>query len=747
MKGGFFGRFLTFILGLVVGIVLVGGTLAGVVYYAVSAVTVNDVEKYADTEFTFIDKDAEVRDKSILDIFDMVKGGAVTDMTVADAKRIFGIDVVDILEKSIEITVDAENREKLNALKVFDIFKGDNLKTVFNCLTLGDVLKKAGINTSDGLGATPLLQEQIDKPVIDALNTVLKTVDLNVLTIAEIEYLLGVEVGGEGVLNAIDGYKIGELNGAINSVRLEQVLPDFDRDFYIKVSETKYKREEKTALTYKSLIDEGYFVAASDGDEKYSLDEKTGVIVKDDNGEYAVNPLKALPDFRERYSKEDGVYESDRNGAYYIDAAGVYSSDRCDADGTKNVFGAYYYPYSESVAGTYYRLYAAVKTKNSDDKYDVSLQDRKFVSESEAGYFEDSFKRFALVENGGVHELVENATGDYALVHVGKSEPVLKALADETLDTLDGAIGEMRLNEVITIADDSSVILKKLSNVKINELAVRAENIVKEIKLNEVIEIRTRNLLVAASDGAYVALPAGKTYYGTYNVGYTESNPDENIYFIKYKAGATGQRYNISVNASAGSIAAMSDMTIGEMADNSQEVMENTALQDVIEIDGDVYVKTADTVLDPLKEYYYFDESSGIFLGYDASLGAKDDYYEKIYVGSSNAVLKKLATATVSQIANGETMNKAVNDCKLGEVTSITDNTSLMWQIKDTKVSEIEDTITDIISDATVRQINEWGKLGLTEEQLNKTVTGTSFTVGEMKFKDFMTIAVTFATK
>ena len=200
MKGGFFGRFLTFILGLVVGIVLVGGTLAGVVYYAVSAVTVNDVEKYADTEFTFIDKDAEVRDKSILDIFDMVKGGAVSDMTVADAKRIFGIDVVDILEKSIEITVDAENREKLNALKVFDIFKGDNLKTVFNCLTLGDVLKKAGINTSDGLGATPLLQEQIDKPVIDALNTVLKTVDLNVLTIAEIEYLLGVDLGGRRII-------------------------------------------------------------------------------------------------------------------------------------------------------------------------------------------------------------------------------------------------------------------------------------------------------------------------------------------------------------------------------------------------------------------------------------------------------------------------------------------------------------------------------------------------------------------
>ena len=61
MKGGF-GKFLTFILGIVVGVLLVGGTIAGVVYYAVAAVSVNDVENYTKQEFTFIDKDAEIRD-------------------------------------------------------------------------------------------------------------------------------------------------------------------------------------------------------------------------------------------------------------------------------------------------------------------------------------------------------------------------------------------------------------------------------------------------------------------------------------------------------------------------------------------------------------------------------------------------------------------------------------------------------------------------------------------------------------
>lgn len=60
-------------------------------------------------------------------------------------------------------------------------------------------------------------------------------------------------------------------------------------------------------------------------------------------------------------------------------------------------------------------------------------------------------------------ELVKQENPDLiicALVHVGKSEPVLKALADETLNTLDGAIGDMKLGQVIEITDASADILK-----------------------------------------------------------------------------------------------------------------------------------------------------------------------------------------------------------------------------------------------------------------------------------------------
>lgn len=97
---------------------------------------------YTKQEFTFIDKDAEIRNKSILDIYDMVKGGNIKETTVSDAKRIFGIDIIKILENSLEITVDDKSRETLGALKVADVFKDDNLKVVLNCFTLGDVLKR-----------------------------------------------------------------------------------------------------------------------------------------------------------------------------------------------------------------------------------------------------------------------------------------------------------------------------------------------------------------------------------------------------------------------------------------------------------------------------------------------------------------------------------------------------------------------------------------------------------------------------
>ena len=1032
MKGGF-GKFLTFILGLVVGVLLVGGTIAGVVYYAVAAVSVNDVENYTKQEFTFIDKDAEIRNKSILDIYDMVKGGNIKETTVSDVKRIFGIDIIKILENSLEITVDDKNRETLGAMKVADVFKGDNLKVVLNCFTLGDVLKKTGIDTTTGLASKPIVQEHISEPVIDGFNALLKSLEINEMTIAEMQYLLGVSFGAGGVLDTVANVKIGDLNSAINNIKFEDVLPDFDRDLY-----TEWDYQNNTAVLYrrsraqfspKTLIAANgtseYFEYVSNdkkvsGETYYLLDADAGTIKVSDAGNWKLKAGAELPYFKNRYDKSGN---QNRFGIAYVvpeDSHGMTVTERYDADySTKNESGLFYYEYdfvtaTEAGVEYFYRVGAAVRTKIQDAtgtepaKYAEIIEWRGYVETTKADYFAaEPWKTYGYSRDGKVtdEELTEYSSTDslvrYALMHVGKSEPVLKALADETLNTLDGAIGDMKLGQVIEITDDSADILKKLKDSKISEI----DKDVKNVKVGDIMKVVSVTTAEKATDGAYIALPAlsaGKEYKGTF---ITAKDGDKTVYLVKYKDGLTGfgDRYNITEKASNGVVVALADKTIGELqtagiddlvnaarlssvmdidgdvfvsgddfpsipkeyvldgtdrngffrlaaagetaeykrvyegdgnavvkklstigvnniaarmdnvvnstllkevvevkeryklkvataADKGNtsvrkyisladvyaapeyagtfnvgyvetapdtdikfvrargtiaagvtqyvivdkassgvlvglqdktigtlstgvdEVVNGATLSDVLEIDGKVYVKATDFdaavatsyekigqhvayykdgnlfleagyVRNNNGDYVYLDkeqdgtpvndhikfgtlynehgvaETNGAYFKYNGNLYKLSDYkrykfdgetateyYACIYDGESDKILSKMATMTVKDLADSGTMDKIVKDMRIGDVMELNDKNSVLYGLGNSKISSIEAEVSDKIKVATLRELNTWGNLGLTEEELNKTVKGTTKKVGDMKAAEFLKLAIQFAT-
>lgn len=1013
MKGGF-GKFLTFILGLVVGVLLVGGTIAGVVYYAVAAVSVNDVENYTKQEFTFIDKDAEIRNKSILDIYDMVKGGNIKETTVSDAKRIFGIDIIKILENSLEITVDDKSRETLGALKVADVFKDDNLKVVLNCFTLGDVLKKTGIDTTTGLASKPIVQEHISEPVIDGFNALLKSLELNEMTIAEMQYLLGVSFGAGGVLDTVANVKIGDLNSAINDIKFEDVLPDFDRDFYAEWDKTGavlYKKESGGEIKLKQLIEADgtseffKFVNTEAKDPAktyYKLNREEGTIKVSDDGNWEL--IKELPDFNNRY---DISGKRNRFGLAYVvlvDDNQIKITKRyADRDCTvENEDGMYYFKYTKDAAGTNYRYGAAIRTKiegTDPAQYKEVIEWRGYV-EATDGFVNTTpetygYSSLAQYEK---EELVKQENPDLiicALVHVGKSEPVLKALADETLNTLDGAIGDMKLGQVIEITDDSADILKKLKDSKISEI----DKDVKNVKVGDIMKVVSVTTAEKATDGAYIALPAlpaGKEYKGTF---ITAKDGDKTVYLVKYKDGLAGfgDRYNITEKASNGVVVALSEKTIGELqtagiddlvnaarlsdvmdvdgdvfvldstadakfildedannengffrlaaagetaeykrvyegdgnavikklstigvnniaarmddvvnstllkevvevkeryklkvataaeiADTSvrkyisladvyaapdyagtfnvgyvetapdtdikfvrargtieasvtqyvivdkassgvlvglqdktigtlstgvDEVVNGATLSDVLEIDGKVYVKAADFDAAVALSYakigqhvayykdgnlfleagyvrnnngdyvllssgYYkptarFDKTGGSYTsspdGEWFQIGTEwhnmndykrfkfdgetaDEYYACIYDGESDKILSKMATMTVKDLADSGTMDKIVKDMRIGDVMELNDTNSILYGLGNSKISSIEAEVSDKIKVATLRELNTWGNLGLTEEELNKTVTGTTKKVGDMKAAEFLKLAIQFAT-
>lgn len=703
MKGGF-GKFLTFILGLVVGVLLVGGTIAGVVYYAVAAVSVNDVENYTKQEFTFIDKDAEIRNKSILDIYDMVKGGNIKETTVSDAKRIFGIDIIKILENSLEITVDDKSRETLGALKVADVFKDDNLKVVLNCFTLGDVLKKTGIDTTTGLASKPIVQEHISEPVIDGFNALLKSLEINEMTIAEMQYLLGVSFGAGGVLDTVANVKIGDLNSAINNIKFEDVLPDFDRDFYAEWDKTGavlYKKESGGEIKLKQLIEADgtseffKFVNTEAKDPAktyYKLNREEGTIKVSDDGNWEL--IKELPDFNNRY---DISGKRNRFGLAYVvlvDDNQIKITKRyADRDCTvENEDGMYYFKYTKDAAGTNYRYGAAVRTKIQDAtgtepaKYAEIIEWRGYVETTKTDYFEaEPWKTYGYSRDGKVtdEELTEYSSTDslvrYALMHVGKSEPVLKALADETLNTLDGAIGDMKLGQVIEITDDSADILKKLKDSKISEI----DKDVKNVKVGDIMKVVSVTTAEKATDGEYIALPAlsaGKEYKGTF---ITAKDGDKTVYLVKYKDGLAGfgDRYNITEKASNGVVVALADKTIGELQTAGIDDLVNTArLSDVMDVDGDVFVEdtTGEFVLDV--------DTAGKNGFFRLAAAGETAEYKRVYEGDGNAVVKKLSTIGVNNIA--ARMDNVVNSTLLKEVVEVKER----YKLKVATAAEIADT-------------------------------------------------------
>lgn len=699
MKGGF-GKFLTFILGLVVGVLLVGGTIAGVVYYAVAAVSINDVEKYTKQEFTFIDKDAEIRNKSILDIYDMVKGGNIKETTVSDAKRIFGIDIIKILENSLEITVDDKSRETLGALKVADVFKDDNLKVVLNCFTLGDVLKKTGIDTTTGLASKPIVQEHISEPVIDGFNALLKSLELNEMTIAEMQYLLGVSFGAGGVLDTVANVKIGDLNSAINNIKFEDVLPDFDRDFYAEWDNTGavlYKKESGGEIKLKQLIEADgtseffKFVNTEAKDPAktyYKLNREEGTIKVSDDGNWEL--IKELPDFNNRY---DISGKRNRFGLAYVvlvDDNQIKITKRyADRDCTvENEDGMYYFKYTKDAAGTNYRYGAAIRTKiegTDPAQYKEVIEWRGYV-EATDGFVNTTPETYGYSSPAQYEkeELVKQETPDLiicALVHVGKSEPVLKALADETLNTLDGAIGDMKLGQVIEITDDSADILKKLKDSKISEI----DKDVKNVKVGDIMKVVSVTTAEKATDGAYIALPAlsvGKEYFGTF---ITAKDGDKTVYLVKYKDGLafTGDRYNITEKASNGVVVALADKTIGELQTAGIDDLINTALlSGVMDIDGDVFVldSTADA------KFILDEDAHGENGFFRLAAAGEIAEYKRVYEGDGNAVVKKLSTIGVNNIA--ARMDDVVNSTLLKEVVEVKER----YKLKVATAAEIGDT-------------------------------------------------------
>ena len=389
-------------------------------------------------------------------------------------------------------------------------------------------------------------------------------------------------------------------------------------------------------------------------------------------------------------------------------------------------------------------------------------------------------------KNGFFRLAAKGETAEYKRVYEGDGNAVIKKLSTIGVNNI-----AARMDDVV-----NSTLLKEVVKVK------------ERYKLKVATAADIGNRYISLAD--VYAAPAAPEYAGTFNVGYVETDPNTDIKFVRARgtieAGVT--QYVIVDKASSGVLVGLQDKTIGSLSTGVDEVVNGATLSDVLEIDGRVYVKAndyADAVAlsnakigQPVAYYkeaklfleadyirnnkgtyvfidakyykfgnlyketatgYVVDNDNGTHFLYEGNYYKIADYkrynfdgetvtefYACVYEGKTEKILAKMATMTIQDLAKEGTMEKVMNDMRLNEVMKIKDSTSILYGLDNSKLSSIEAEVTDKIKDATLRELNNWGNLGLkeTDDELKKKVyyNGATIEVGDMKAVEFLILAI-----
>lgn len=543
---------LTFILGMIIGIILFVVAIGGTVVALGMAVKVGDLQsKFTDQEI--ISHESNLYDQTMLDA---VKG-VINDVRNFDQLSLeklyqhYGISVLNGIGG-----INFEDKDFYSA-SIKDIM-GD-ASIVVNSFTLRDVSKLTG-NDFESYNL-PILTDNLDNNIKGALDNILGSIKGD-LTIRTIKTKLIPDFNVENnLIKAVQDIPFSSFGSAVNAFRLCTFL-DVNTDTFVPegavpvfVKDDRYEEVSKADLRQKAA-----FVYA-DGVETYNADveEKVGA---DDKKEYRLIEREL------RFVKK----EKDGEVSYVVDNS-CYGED-FDADATETKFYRHveYSPYNTSAtypAGTEFFVKGFANRLTSFDndatpaEYELyfkgflSLKD-VFVEESSemvelngkvtgatinlADTFykkgEGASETFVQAEAFSVKDepikknskLEKKEAGNlrdtYLRVHESTSKPLIQSFAYLTISELqdmDDFVNNVTVGDVIEVTDSSSKILKALKDTKFGDISTKIDT----LTIDEVIDVVFDEYTVA-TDGEYV---------------YIASTKDDNFVLYNEKRHAGMQRY------------------------------------------------------------------------------------------------------------------------------------------------------------------------------------------------------------
>lgn len=654
----------SFVIGILVGMVLLVVAVGGGLAVALSVVSVGQIEDTVGTDI--IDDASDANNNTLLDLAtDLIKDfGDPSSLTINLFREKYGLKIpAEISGIDISVLFDYPISEVANHL-------GD----VVNNMTLRDVDEFLSLGLEEKYPDLSVLISNLDNNVDDALNNILASIDSSSMTLYSLETGFGITLGENRLfdelyhtpLNAfgevMDHLPVGTLTGADSDL----FLPLGENDVFVAVD----RYEEVTDSELEVEKDE-------DGEETYIAE--TYIAGADDKGLIRRELL---------YTRgEDGTYTPD-NSCYDADYDGTgtfyrhVTYERYDGTQDGELFVKAYlnnFTADGTDEGTEWSLVYDSLFPLSSVYTDESLSDSDSLAElakKETGgkvtVDEDVFINIAAEGEAAsptpaaLFGLPEGATEDensrleeqkadssyfmpHIRVHIGTSDQAIQVIAGigvSSLNNVTDKITSLKLGEVIDITDDSAKILRTLKDTQISKLSDALDTITLKDATDIVLDEYS-----PATDGAYVLEDGSYTLY----------NPAKH-------AGAQRYQKTVVEGSSSAALQRLANVTIP----NISAAFDTMVLGDAIGVTPDAYILVDSPESD--ETYYVFNE-----LGYPEravyGVDEADAWYERVSSGEGNAILKQLAFVGINDIS--EAMNGVIEDTLLSDIIEIVRETAV----------------------------------------------------------------------
>lgn len=668
---------LNFVIGMIVGMVLLVVAVVGAVFAAGSLVSVGQIENTLGTDI--FDDESDVNNKTILELVQSLIGDLqnMDELTIEKLRTDYGLKIPTEIS-GIDIT-------PLFGYSLLEV--PNHLGDVVNNMTLRDVGEFLDMDFETEYPDLRVLQDNLDEKVNVALDNVLSSIDDEKMTVYTIERDFGLSLGENNLITTLRHTPLSSFAEVMDNLPVGVVI-DADSDLFVekgkvslyvvtddyievpageltspladgtRVTETYIAGADENGLVYREMRyvmnDDGTYEPdnscyASSFDAEADTETYYRHIVYtayDPSANYGADAVFAVKTYL-------NDYVSDGAGGFVLADGGFLTLDNilANADGTYTLNEAVLDGTAEVKDGSINFATVHVFASVTADDGTVSVEPAAEYGRDPEAVLDDNTR------------LDDNFTG-YLRVHAGTAEPPAQVIAGETISTIAGAtdaITSLKLGEVLDIDENSAKILKTLADTPINKMSDALDT----LTLSDATDI-VMSEYTPSADGAYVLTADG--YYTLYN-------PSDASH-------AGLQRYDkTSVEGeSSQALQRLANVTIPNISSAFSDIV----LGDVLSVETDSFRVAEDPVNGEV--YYVFND-----LGYpervvyDENTPASGTLYERVSEGGGNAVLKQLAYVKIDNISAA--MDGIIENTLLSDIIEVTEYTVAAYNT-DTTYSE-----------------------------------------------------------